>query len=136
MRCKIDETTALSRRSTMRIVPDEAPTGWDHAEDDNGLTPRDGSRDYQSGVAVYPPSSSSLQTIPASTPSIAATVEGEIQPVDPAVATAGSSGMVDGFTVTETAAMRRFLLDAGVLSGNDGITTIAEIRGFVRGRMR
>lgn len=52
----------------------------------------------------------------------------DYQPVGPDVGGDDPSGLVDGYIC-------RFLTDAGVLSANDGVTTIPEMRGFVRGRV-
>lgn len=42
---------------------------------------------------------------------------------------------VDGYSEAETTAISRFLLDAGVLSADDNMTMIAEIRAFLRRRL-
>lgn len=44
-----------------------------------------------------------------------------------------SDAMAGVYSAAETAAIRRFLLEAGVQNANDDVTTIAEIRGFIRG---
>lgn len=49
---------------------------------------------------------------------------------------ADPSVSAEGYTATETVMIRRFLLDAGVLSSNYGVTKVTEMRGFVCGRMR
>lgn len=117
-------------------MPDNVPTGWDHVEDDSERTLRDASRDYQPGVAIYPTLSPNPQLVPAATPFVASEAEDEVQADEPAAVVTGPTVVVDGYTSAETAAIRRFLLDAGVLGANDGMTTIAEMRGFVHGRMR
>lgn len=139
MRRKIVEAAAQSRLSAVRVVPVEASTGWEHDEEDVERVPRDKSRDYRPGVAVYPPPLPEPPFVLESTPlvmSVGGDTKDSVQQASPSTGMARPSVSAEGYTANETAAIRRFILYAGVLSSNDGVTTIVEIRGFVRGRMR
>lgn len=134
----VDEGTAKSLLSAIRVIPDNAPTGWEHDENDVEWAPHDTIRDYRPGISMYPPLSPIPHTHPASTPFRGMEGGGgdvDFQPVGPPVGGADPSGLVDGYTIDEMVAIRRFLTDAGVLSAHDGVTTISEMRWFVRGHM-
>lgn len=135
MRRKIDEATAKSRASAVRIVPDDALTGWEHDEENMERVSSETSRDYCPGVAVYPPPEPEHPFILEPTP-LVTTSDGDGEDIMPQVG--HSTGMpsqpasTEDYTATEAATIRRILLDAGVLNSNDGVTKIAEMHGFVR----
>lgn len=92
-------------------------------------------------VALYPPPPPMHQEMQKYVPQ--PYLETEPMPVEnvpgrcnvTATAVAGTSHL-SGYWESETGAMGRSLLHDGVLEANGGMTTISEIRGFVRGRMR
>lgn len=129
-RRKIDEAAAKSRAATTRVIPDDAPRGWDYDLDEVDVErqPRDWSRDYIPYVAAP-------ATLFMSQPS-PATISYPEESVVAAVGQAATGS--DPSTLsseTKAAIVRTFLVDAVILPSSSNMSSVDEMRGYLRGRM-
>lgn len=135
---KKDEVTAWSRALTVPIVPVNSPTSWEHDEKDVERVPCDTSLHYRPGIAVYPPPLPEPPIIPGLSPlttKAGGNTNKGVHQRGPSTGMTVPSVLAAGYTAGKMVSICRFILKAGVLSWNDDVTKIADMSGFVRGRM-
>lgn len=133
LRRKVDKPTAMSHAAATRVVPDDVQLGWVHVEDDTIRAPRDTTRDFIPTPPYEP------EVMPAANPMMRSVRDdrdtqlgaGPYRDPLPTKSQAVQENN-DSASSQDAVIIRRFL---GVLASADNSMSVAELRGYIRGRV-